>query len=168
MGFRFHPLQPGELDVLRILACLLFEGETARARSRLLRRDRTAQHVSAVLDERPRVAALKIFSLNTNAILVDRAERAILGEIDKLRFNTVSHDELLRAQRRYRLSYLDRISTFRGRALFILDAAFAGTDLGSLGEDLDRAIRIQPPALLAFVSRYFTPQNMVILELGPR
>jgi predicted Zn-dependent peptidase len=168
LGFRFYPLQPGELDVLRILVCLLFEGETARLRDRLLRRDRTAQHVSAVLDERHPVAALKIFSLNTNAILVDRAERAILGEIDKLRFNTVSKDELERARRRYRLRYLDRVSTLSGKALFIIDAAFAGTALGSLGEDLDRVLRVEPPALLSFVSRYFTPQNMVILELGPR
>ena len=168
MGFRFFPLQPGEIDVLRILVCLLFEGESARLRNRLLRRDRTSHDVSAVLDERPAVAALKIFSLNTNALLVDRAERAILGEIDKLRFNTVSQDELGRARRRYRLSYLDRVSTLRGKALFIIDAAFAGTSLASLGEDLEKALRVEPPALLAFVSKYFTPQNMVLLELGPR
>jgi predicted Zn-dependent peptidase len=168
LGFRFFPLQPGEINALRILVCLLFEGETARLKDRLLRRDRTAQHVSAVLDERPPVAALKIFSLNTNAILVDRAERAILSEIDKFRFNTVSQDELTRARRRYELSYLDRISTLRGKALFIIDGAFAGASLDSLGADLERTLRVEPPAILAFVSKYFTPQNMVVLELGPR
>ena len=80
----------------------------------------------------------------------------------------MSQDELGRARRRYRLSYLDRVSTLRGKALFIIDAAFAGTSLASLGEDLEKALRVEPPALLAFVSKYFTPQNMVLLELGPR
>ncbi len=168
MGFRFYPLQPGEIDVLRILVCLLFEGDTARLRNRLLRRDRTSQFVSAVLDERLSMAALKVFSLNTNEDMVNRSERAVLSELEKLRLSTVSQDELNWARRRYKLSYYDRVSTLSGRALFIIDAAFAGTALDSLGADLERALKVEPSALLAFVSRYFTPQNRVVLELGPR
>jgi predicted Zn-dependent peptidase len=168
MGFRFYPLQPGEIDVLRILVCLLFEGDTARLRNRLLRRDRTSQFVSAVLEERLSVAALKVFSLNTNADMVNRSERAILSELEKLRLSTVSQEELNRARRRYKLNYYDRVSTLSGRALFVIDAAFAGTALDSLGADLERALKVEPPALLTFVSRHFTPQNRVVLELGPR
>ena len=147
---------------------MLFEGETSRLRSRLLRRDRTSYNLSAVLDERLAVAGLKIFSLNTNAVMAERAERAILAEIDKLRTNTVSPDELNKAKRGYKLRYLDRLSTLRGRALFLIDAAFAGTDMAALGRDLEEALGVEPPALLAFVSKYFTPQNRVVLELGYR
>ena len=168
MGFRFYPLQPGEINVLRLLEVMLFEGETSRLRSRLLRRDRTSYNLSAVLDERLAVAGLKIFSLNTNAVMVERAERAILAELDKLRTNTVSPDEVNKAKRRYKLKYLDRLSTQRGRALYLIDAAFAGTDMAALGQDLEYALGVEPPALLAFVSKYFTPQNRVVLELGFR
>jgi zinc protease len=168
IGFRFHPLQPGELDVLRILEYLLFEGETARVRNRLLRRDRTSHHLSVVLDERLKVAGLKIFSLNTNAILIDRAERAILSEIDKLKTNTVSAEELNKAKRRYNLDYVDKLSTLRGKALFLIDAAFSGKALASLGSELENALRVEPAGVLAFVSKYFTPQNRVVLELGTR
>ncbi len=168
MGFRFHPLQPGELDALRILEYLLFVGETSRVRHRLLRRDRTSHHLNVVLEERLKVAALKVFSLNTNADLVARAERALLSEIDKLRTNTVSEDEIEKARRRFELDYLDRLSTLRGRALFLINAAFAGKPLPALGEDLENALRVEPSAILAFVARYFTPQNRVVLEFGPR
>jgi predicted Zn-dependent peptidase len=168
MGFRFYPLQPGELDALRILEYLLFEGETARLRNRLLRRDLTAQYLSVVLDERLRVAGLKIFCLNTNDILVERSQKIILSEIDKLRTNTVSQDELNKARRRYKLDYIDRLSTLRGKALFLIGAAFAGTAMASLGQELENALRVEPAALLAFVSKYFTPQNRVVLELGPQ
>jgi zinc protease len=168
MGFRFYPLQPGEINVLRLLEVMLFEGETSRLRSRLLRRDRTSYSLSAVLDERLAVAGLKIFSLNTNAVMVERAERAILAELDKLRTNTVSSDEVNKAKRRYKLNYLDRLSTQRGRALYLIDAAFSGTDITALGQDLEYALGVEPPAVLAFVSKYFTPQNRVVLELGYR
>lgn len=168
MAFRFLGLPPAELNILRVLEVLLFEGETSRLRNRLLRRDRTSNHLSAVLDERLSVAALKVFSLNTNAIMVERAERAILGEIDKLRTSTVSADELTKAKRRYRLRYLDRLSTLQGRALYLIDAAFAGTDMSSWARDLEAVKTIEPAAVLAFVGRYFNPQNRVVLELGYR
>jgi zinc protease len=168
MGFRFYPLQPGEINILRVIEVMLFEGESSRLRNRLLRRDRTSNHLSAVLDERLSVAALKVFSLNTNAIMVERAERAILSELDKLRTYTVSSDELTKAKRRYRLRYLDRLSTLRGRALYLIDAAFAGADMASLGRDLDEVKDLEPSAVLAFIGRYFTPQNRVVLELGYR
>lgn len=168
MAFRFYPLLPGEINVLRVLEVMLFDGKTSRLRNRLLRRDRTSNHLSAALDERLAVAALKVFSLNTNAIMVERAERAILSEIDKLRTYAVSPDELNKAKRRYRLKYLDRLSTLRGRALYLIDAAFAGTDMASLGEDLEAVKGIEPAAVLAFVGKYFTPQNRVVLEFGYR
>jgi len=168
MGFRFHPLQPAELDALRILEYLFFVGETSRVRHRLLHRDRTSHHLNVVLEERLKVAALKVFSLNTNADLVARAERAILSEIDKLRTNTVSEDEIEKARRRFELDYLERLSTPRGRALFLIDAAFAGKPMSALGEDLENARQVKPSAILAFVAKYFTPQNRVVLEFGSR
>jgi zinc protease len=168
MGFRFYPLQPGEKETLRILEYLLFVGETSRIRNRLLRRDLTSHHLSAVLEERLQVAALKVFSLNTNATLVARAERAVLGEIDKLRTNTVSEEEIEKARRRFKLDFLDRLSTLRGRAFFLIDAAFSGQPLSGLSEVLDRARQVEPSAVMAFVARYFTPQNRVVLEFGPR
>ena len=168
MGFRFYPIQPAELNTLRILEVLLFEGETARLRNRLLRKDRASNQLSVVLDERLWAAGLKIFSLNTNALMVDRAERVILSELEKLRTNAVSRDELDMAKSRYKLGYLDRLSTLRGKALYLIDAAFAGKDMAALGRDLEETQAIEPPTLLAFISKYFTPQNRVVLEFGPR
>jgi glutamate/tyrosine decarboxylase-like PLP-dependent enzyme len=52
--------------------------------------------------------------------------------------------------------------------LFLVDAAFAGMSPDALEEDLDNHLRVSPQALLSFVSRYFIPQNRVILELGTR
>jgi zinc protease len=168
MGFRFYPMQPAEFNTLRILEVLLFEGETARLRNRLLRKDRASNQLSVVLDERLRVAALKIYSLNTNAIMVDRAERVILSELEKLKTNALSSEELDQAKLRYKLGTLDQLSTLRGKALYLIDAAFAGTDMSELGRDLDEALAVEPSTVLAFVSKYFTPQNRVVLEFGPR
>jgi zinc protease len=169
MGFRFFPLQAGEIDCLRLLEYVLLEGETSRLRNRLLKRDLTARYLTGGLDERLSVATLKVFCLATNAVLVARSERAILSEIDKLKSNTISADELGRARRRFKLDYLERLSTNLGRARYIIDAVFAGKDLASLDGELNRIlVDVTPQALAAFANRYFTPQNRVVLEFSPQ
>jgi len=169
MGFRFFPLQPGEIDCLRLLEVILLEGETSRLRNRLLNRDLTARYLTGGLDERLSVATLKVFCLATNTVLVARSEKAILSEIDKLKSNAVSAEELGRARRRYKMEYLERLSTNLGRVRYLLDAVFAGKDLAGLDGELNRVlVDVTPQALAAFVSRYFTPQNRVVLEFGPQ
>jgi zinc protease len=168
MGFRFYPLQPEEVYPLRVLEYLFLEGETSRLKDRVLRRDLTARYLSGSLDERMNIAAVKIFCLNTNADMVARAEKALLSEIDKLRTNPVSSDELNRAKRRFKVDYFDRLSTNLGRALFFVDGAFSGKSLDVLGGELDKTLRVDSRTLMAFVSKYFIPQNRVVLELGPQ
>lgn len=168
MGFRFYPLQAGDVYSLRILEYLLLEGETSRLRNRLLRRGLTARYLSGALEERLSVSALKVFCLNTNAVMAERSQKAILSEIDKLRTNPVSPDEMAKAKRLFKMDYLRGRSTNLGRALFLVDAVFSGKPMNALGGELDNYLRVSPPALAAFVNKYFIPQNRVVLEIGQR
>jgi predicted Zn-dependent peptidase len=168
MGFRFFPLQPGDAECLRILDYILLEGETSRLRDRLLRRDLSAHYLTGALDERLSVSTLKIFCLATNAVMIARAEKAILSEIDRLKTNAVSQDDLTRARLRFKRDYLNRLSTNLGKARFLVDSVFAGKSLDSLDADLANVLRVNPQRLAAFASKYFIPQNRVVLEFGPQ
>ncbi len=166
MGFRFFPLEAGDTECLRILEYVLLEGVTSRLRARLLRRDLTARYITGGVDERPSIATLKLFCLATNAIMIARSEKGILAEIDKLKSNAVSQDEINKARRRFERDYFDRLSTNLGKALFFVDAVFAGRRLDGLGGDLAAVLSVSPQTLQAFTSKYFTPQNRVVLEFG--
>lgn len=168
MGFRFSPLQPGDSECLRVLEYLLLVGETSRLRSRLLRRDLTARYLSGGLDERPGVGTLKVFAFCTNAVLVARAEKAVLGEIDRLKTNAVSPDELAKVRRRFKKDFLDRVSTNLGKARFLVDALLAGRDPEAIRGDLDRVLTVSSQNLTSFAAKYFIPQNRVVLEFGPQ
>ena len=168
MGFRFFPLQAGDAECLRILEYVLLEGETSRLRARLLRRDLTARYLTGGVDERPSIATLKLFCFATNAVMIARSEKSILAEIDKLKVNAVSQDELSKARRRFKMDYFDRLSTNLGKARFFVDAVFAGKRLDGLGGDLGAVLSVSPQTLAAFVVKYFTPQNRAVLEFGPQ
>ncbi|MCU0243227.1 MAG: insulinase family protein [Acidobacteria bacterium] len=168
MGYRFFPFQPGEIYALRILEYLLAEGETSRLRDRLVHKDRLARHFSVSVDSRLSIAALKFFCLGNNRVMAERSQRAILSELDKLRTNAVSLDEINRAKRRFKRDYLDRLSTNLGKALFLVDAVFAGAPLDDLGAEMERYLAVGPPSVQAFVAKYFIPQNRVVLDLEGR
>ena len=169
LGFRFYPLQTGDAYSLKILEYLLLKGETSRLMDRLLNnRNRLAQHFSGTLEDRRGVLALKIFCLTNNADMVERSEKAILSEIDRLRTNRVSPDEMAKAKRMFKMDYLRSQSTNLGRALFLVDAAFSGRPMNTLGGELDKYMRVNPSILTGLVERHFTPRNRVILELGQR
>jgi len=168
MGFRFFPLQPGEADFVRLLAYILFEGETARLRDRLLRRDLIARYLSGSVDERLSAITLKIFCLATNDIMIARSEKAILSDIDRIKTNAVSADEIGRARRRYKRDILEGLSTNFGRARFLSDAWTSGRGFEKLEAGINGVLAITPQALSAFAVRFFVPQNRVVLEFGPQ
>ena len=166
LGFRFYPLQTGDAYSLKILEYVLLKGETSRLRNRLLRRDFTAHYLSGGLENRGGVLGLKIFCLNNNADMVERSEKAILSEIDRLRTNPISPDEMAKARKLFKMDYLRSQSTNLGRALFLVDAAFSGKPLNVLGGELDKYMKVNPLTLMGLVNRHFTLRNRVILELG--
>ncbi len=168
MGFRFFPLQPGDAACLRLLEYILLEGTTSRLRDRLLRRDLTAYYLTGALDERLSISTLKIFCLANNALMVARCEKTILSEIDKLKTNAVSQEDLAKARRRFKRDYLDRLSTNLGKARFLIDAVLAGKGLDALDRDLANVLGVSPQMLTAFASKYFIPQNRIVLEFGPQ
>ena len=168
LGFRFYPLQTGDAYSLKILEYLLLKGETSRLRNRLLRHDRLAHYLSGGLENRGGVLGLEIFCLNNNADMVEKSEKAILAEIDKLKTNPVSSDELAKARKLFKMDYLRSQSTNLGRALFLVDAAFSGKPLIALGAELDKYMKVNPPTLQALIGRHFIPRNKVILELGKK
>jgi zinc protease len=168
MGFRFFPIQPGDLECLYILEYILLEGEASRLRNRLLRHDLTVHSLTGTLEERLSYLTLKIFCLATNADLVARSEKAILSEIDKLKLYPIPQDEIARARRRFKTDYFGRLSTNLGKARFIIDAHFSGRNLDGLSQGLDKVLRVSPQTLMAFAGKYFAPQSRVVLEFGPK
>jgi zinc protease len=167
-GYRFYPLQTGDAFALRILEYILFKGETSRLRNRLLRRDLTAHYLSGSLEDRRGVLALKVFCLNNNAVMVQRSQKAVASEFEKLRTNPVSADEMTKAKRQFKMDYLRRLSTRLGRAFFLVDAAFSGRPMDAIDADLEGCLRVSPTSLTSLATRHVVARNKVILELEQR
>jgi zinc protease len=168
VGYRFYPLQTGDAYSLRILEYLLLRGRTSRLYTRIMKKDLTAQTLNGSLEDRHGVLALRIFATNNNDVMAQRCLKAVLSEIDKLKVNLASEEEVDKAKNLFKMDYLRRLSTRLDRALYLADAAFNEIPISSLSGELDKYMRVNPQTLNSLMSRFFVPQNRVILNLGTR
>jgi zinc protease len=168
IGYRFYPLQTGDSYSLRILEYVLLRGQTSRLYARLMKKDLTAQYMNGSLEDRHGVAALKIFVLNVNEVLAERCQKSLISEIEKLKVNLVSEDELNRARNFFKMDYYEKMSNGLDRALYLVDAAVSDIPLDALSDELGKYMRVSPQSLYSLANRFFNPQNMVILNLGTR
>lgn len=168
LGYRFLPSQTGDRETLKILEYLLLRGSTSRLSSRILRKDLTAYSFNGGLEQRLGVSALRMFALTNNEVMSDRAQRAIMSEIDRLKTGLVGDDELDKAKRLFKMDYLRRLGNGLERALFLADAAFDEVPTSDLSTELDRHMRVTAQGLNGLVSRVFMPRNQVLLNIRNR
>jgi predicted Zn-dependent peptidase len=165
LGYRFYPLQTGDRYTLKILEYLLFRGRSSRLYTRIMKKDLTAYYMNGGLEERPGLPALKIFALNNNEILAERCQKAILSEFDKLKVDLVSEAELDKAKRLFKTDYLRRLSSGLDRALYLVEASFAGVPVQTLSSELDNHMRVSAQSVNGLMSRLFVPRNKVVLNI---
>ncbi len=168
LGYRFYPLQTRDAYSLRVMEYVLVRGQTSRLYSRIMRRDLTAQYMTGSLEDRHGVLALKIFVLAVNDVLAERSLKSLISEIEKLKVNLVSEDEIKKAKDFFKMDYYERMSNTLDRALYLVDAAFSDVPLDALSSELGKYMRVTPQNLYSLANRFFNPQNMVILNLGTR
>ena len=130
-----------------------------------MKRDLTAYSLNGGLEERRGLPALKIFALNNNEVMVERCQRAILSEFDKLKAGLISDDELDTAKNLFKMDYLRRLSRGLDRALFLAEAAFDNMPTSVLSSEMDSYMRVNAQNLNSLLSRFFVPQNKVVLNI---
>ena len=164
-GYRMATLQTGDTHALRVLEYILIRGKNSRIYRRLVKRERVALYLAGGIEERAGAYVFKAFASGNNDMMVDRCQKAIVSEIDRLRTEFVPEAELERAKVRLAADYLMRLETTLERALFLTETALARGSLEGLREDLARYQRVNPQTLYSLVNRHFSERNGVTLNV---
>ncbi len=164
-GYRLAALQTGDVHALRVLEYLLIRGKSSRIYRRLVKRERVALFLSGGIEDRAGAYVFKAFATGNNDMMVDRCQKSIAAEIDRLRTEFVPEAELERAKVRLAADYLMRLETTLERALFLTETALARGSLDGLKEDLARYQRVNPQTLYSLVNRHFSERSGVTLSV---
>jgi zinc protease len=168
MGYRVAAPYTRDFYGLTILDYCLLKGKTARLYKRLIRKDRLAFYLSGGIEKRGDVATFKVFATSNTEMAADLCQKAVFSEINKLRVNLVSDDELDRAKSVFKRDYLSRFSTTLDKATYLAEMYFSPVGLERVSGELERYLSVTPLTLRELSYRFFMPDNCVVLSVKMR
>jgi len=155
-----------ELD---ILADILAGGKTSRLYRALVRDKQIAQDVQAAQNSGEIAGSVSVIATARPGRSLEELEKAILAEIERLRAEPPSADEVARAVAHFEsqmVRALESISDFGGRADRLNMYNVYTGDPGFLQKDFARYLRVQA-ADVQRVARKYLSGHKVVLEVTP-
>ncbi len=160
----------GETDdwyTLAALACILGQGRAARLHQKLVREAEVASVVSAAMQAR-RGPALLVLTVGARpGADVGAIERAVLAEIERIKTEGVTSDELQRARRQVERERALQFQTSRGRALALVDAALRFGDASVINAVEDRYGALTAEAVREAAARYLADHRRSVVVISP-
>lgn len=164
MGYRLAPRFSDDYYSLTILEYALLRGQTSRMFQRLIEKDKTAISLSGGIETRKNQSVFKMFVRANNEITNERNQRAVLGEINKVKTTFLSEDELHRAKNMFKKDYLKRFSTNLDRALFLTEELLDRGSIAGWQEELERYLEVSHYDVSRVANKYFK-ENKVLVKI---
>jgi len=165
LGYRIASPDSDDFYPLTILEYILLQGKSSRLHKRLYKRERIAFAYSGGIEKRKNFAAFRLFVLANNDIIVQRNQKAILSEINKLKSTRPSEKELAKSKNMFKMDYIRRYNTSLGKALFLTENFLSRQTLDDLPSELNKYLKVTPIDITRVINRYFTPDNRILLSI---
>lgn len=162
LGFRLAKPLTSDYYTLAIIDYILLKGNSSRLYTKLFKKERLAYQLNGTIDKRKDLAVYKIFVRNTNEIMLERSQKAIFSEINRLKSNPISEKELQKAKNLFKIDYIRQFSTSRDKAIFLVEAALSGIDLMELDRELDKYMAVTPMKVIGIANRYFIQEGILL------
>lgn len=162
LGYRISAPRPNDYYSLKIIEYILLRGKSSRLYKKLIKQERIAFDLSGGIEERRELSAFKIFIINNNEIMVERSKKAVFSEINKLKFNLISEEELRKSKIRFRMDYINQMATYQDRAVFLAETYLAKNNLDDVPGELKRYLAVTSSEIAGIMNRYFTQENILL------
>jgi len=162
LGYRIGSTISDDFYPLKIIEYILLHGVTSRLYRRLFKREVIALRLNGSIEKRKNRAVLRMFVVNTNQLLVERSQRAIFSEIDRLRSRIMQEKELQRAKNMFKKDYINHYATSLNKALFLVETFLSGLSLDDLPEELEKYLSVNPYDILRTSKKYFTEESILL------
>ncbi len=153
---------------LNVLARLLAGGRNSRLYRRLVYELQIAADVSAYQSGGKLAGDFTIAATARPGHTLEELERVILEELERLRREPPSAEELERIVNQYEMSFLEQLERVDLKADRLNMYYFHVGRPDYFNEDLERYRRMRPDAVSDVVRRYFDVDRRVVLSIVPR
>ena len=156
-----------DVSALSLLADILGSGESSRLHQRLVKQEKAALQVQTSANIRRGPGLFSGIAIPNQGIAVDRLEALITEEVEKIRRNGVTVDELEKAKNRYRARTVFGRQTALGKAEALQYFAHFYGDPAAYQTVFDRYMAVTRDDIRRVANQYLTAQNRAVVITQP-
>lgn len=158
-----------------LLKTILFDGESSRLYQSLVKKEAAALEVRGTLEERRGPGQLAVFVVHRADVKSDAVQAIIDAEIERIKRDGVTADELAKAKNQYRLSRFTcdnalectGLQSALGRALELAEFTLFDGDPALTNSELDHYIDVSAEQVRDAARRLFIESNKAVLFIRP-
>jgi len=162
LGYRIGSLSSSDQYALSIIEYILLRGRSSRLLRKLIKKEKTALQISGGIEKKGNLAAFKIFVTATNEFLIEKNQKIIVSEIEKLKTSMVGENELQRAKNMFKADFFNQFKTTLEKALFLTEAYLSGKNLDSLPEYFERHMFVSQMEIISAANKCFSQGRKIL------
>lgn len=160
---------------IALLKAALFDGDSSRLYQSLVKKEAAALEVRGTLEERRGPGQLAVFVIHKAEVKGSEVEAIIDAEIERIKRDGITADELAKVKNQYRLSRFTCESTLEctglqtalGRALELAEFALFDGDASLINTELDHYLAVSVEQVRDAARRLFVESNKAVLFIRP-
>lgn len=168
MGYKIPGLLHSDFTVLSAINAILFEGHSARLYRKLITDSSIVSEVSGSLDHTKDPGLYTIHVSMNEDHQLSEAKKIIEEELEKLKTNMVSQEELARAMNRVETSFWMSFGTADEKAQNLGFYETSAKDYKKLFQEMDDLKKVSPEDIQRVANQYFSQSKRTVVYAHPK
>ena len=158
---------------IALLKSILCDGNSARLYQKLVKDRAVSLEVQGILEARRGPGQVAVFTIHKPEVKADDVQAIIDAEIERIKTDGVSADEVLKVKSQYRVARFasgsegeySSLQTALGRALALAEFTMFDGDPSLINADIDRYLAVTAEQIRNAARKYFVPANTAVLNI---
>jgi zinc protease len=173
MAWKAPPRHSPDFYAIALLKSILCDGESARLYQKLVKERAVCLEVQGTLEARRGPGQVAVLTIHKPDVKPQDVEAIIQGEIERIKVEGVSADELTKIKNQYRLDRFvsgsegeySSLQTALGRALALGEFTMFDGDPSLINTDIERYLAVTAEQVRDVARKYFVPANTAVIEI---
>jgi predicted Zn-dependent peptidase len=158
---------------IALLESILCDGQSARLYQKLVKERAISLEVQGTLEQRRGPGQVAVFTIRKPESKIDDILGIIQGEIEQIKTQGVTADELAKVKNQYRLDRFQNgeegeytsLQTALGKALALAEFTMFDGDPSLINTEIDRYLAVTAEQIRDVAKKYFVPANTAVLSI---
>jgi zinc protease len=173
LAWKIPPRRSPDFYAIALLKSILCDGQSGRLYQRLVKQRGVSLEVQGTLESRRGPGQVAVFTIHKPDVKSEDVEAIVEAEIERIKTEGVTGDELIKVKNQYRLDRFEggsegeysSLQTALGRALALGEFALFDGDPSLINAEIDHYLAVTAEQVRDVARKYFVPANTAVLNI---